>query len=142
MRTDVFSMNGFSMTTQAGYSALAIALALAAGPGLAQDRQGCALIDSALPDGCAHANAGTVVARPAPANADHEAAGDLGDLGFSISIDAAPAGAPEAPRRTVAGDAAGPDRLRAMGLRHTDNETLRQRWRAETAGMLSALKLA
>ena len=34
------------------------------------------------------------------------------------------------------------DRLRAMGLRHTDNETLRQRWRAETAGMLSALKLA
>lgn len=34
------------------------------------------------------------------------------------------------------------DRLRAMGLRHTDNETLRQRWRRETAATLAALKLA
>ncbi|MBF9035694.1 phenylacetic acid catabolic [Rhodobacterales bacterium HKCCE2091] len=31
------------------------------------------------------------------------------------------------------------DRLRAMGLRHTDNETLRRAWRAEATEKLSAL---
>ncbi|WP_230312514.1 transporter [Paracoccus lichenicola] len=113
-------MSRFSRTARAGCSALAIALAAAPGSGLAQDRQGCALTDGALPEGCSHANAGTVVARPAPANAAHEAAGDLGDLGFSISIDAAlvasdaPDAADAAPRRTIAGAPAALDRLRAM----------------------------
>lgn len=107
-------MDGLARTARAGCSALALALALAPRPGAAQDLQGCALIDGALPDDCTHANAGTVVARPDPANAAHEPAGDLGDLGFSISIDPAPAEAPEAARQTVAGDPAGPDRLRAM----------------------------
>lgn len=117
MRTDLFRMSGFSRTARAGCSALALALALAPWPGAAQDWQGCALVDGALPQDCTHANAGTVVARPAPPNARHEAAGDLGDLGFSISIDAAPAApdaAPDAPRRTVAGVPAAPDRLRAV----------------------------
>lgn len=33
------------------------------------------------------------------------------------------------------------DRLRAIGLRHTDNETLRQQWRAEVAARLAPLGL-
>ncbi|MDF0600429.1 phenylacetate-CoA oxygenase subunit PaaI [Psychromarinibacter sp. C21-152] len=34
------------------------------------------------------------------------------------------------------------DRLRAMGLRHTDNETLRQAWRADLSARLAPLGLA
>ena len=104
----------FNMTTKPGLvtcSALVLTLALAAGQAGAEGRfHGCALIDGELPDDCAHDNAGAVIMRQPPANAGHEPAGDLGDLGFSISIDAGP----DAPRKPVAGHMPAPDRLRAM----------------------------
>lgn len=100
-------------------------LALVAGLGATQgqaDNRNCALVDGVLPAGCAHDNAGIVVSRPGPASAGHSSAGDLGDIGFSISIDA---GVTQ-PRQHVAGEAAATDRLarvdRAlsqMGLRVT-----------------------
>lgn len=100
-------------------------LALVAGLGVTQaqaDSRNCALVDGVLPAGCAHDNAGIVVSRPSPTSAGHSSAGDLGETGFSISIDA---GVTQPPRH-VAGDPAVTDRLarvdRAlsdMGLRVT-----------------------
>lgn len=100
-------------------------LALVAGLGATQaqaESRNCALVDGVLPAGCAHDNAGLVVSRPSPTSAGHSSAGDLGDIGFSISIDA---GVTQ-PRQHVAGEAAVTDRLarvdRAlseMGLRVT-----------------------
>lgn len=97
-------------------------LALVAGLGVTQaqaDSRNCALVDGVLPAGCAHDNAGIVVSRPSPTSAGHSSAGDLGETGFSISIDA---GVTQ-PRRHVAGEAAVTDRLarvdrtlREMGL--------------------------
>ena len=105
--------------------AMVSALALIAGLGATQahaDSRNCALVDGVLPAGCAHDNAGIVVSRPSPSSAGHSSAGDLGDTGFSISIDA---GVTQ-PRQHVAGEAAVTDRLarvdRAlaeMGLRVT-----------------------
>ena len=100
-------------------------LALVAGLSATQaqaDSRNCALIDGALPAGCAHDNAGLVLSRSSPTSAGHSSAGDLGDTGFSISIDA---GVTQ-PRQHVAGERAVTDRLarvdRAlseMGLRVT-----------------------
>ena len=82
----------------------------------------CLLVDGVLPAGCAHDNAGIVVSRPSPISAGHSSAGDLGEAGFAISIDAGVS----RPRRHLAGEAAVTDRLarvdRAlseMGLRVT-----------------------
>lgn len=86
------------------------------------DARNCALVDGVLPTVCVNDNAGLVVSRPSPVSAGHSSAGDLGESGFSISIDA---GVTQ-PRRTVAGEPAVADRLartdRAlsdMGLRVT-----------------------
>ena len=100
-------------------------LALVAGLSASQarpDSRNCALVDGVLPAGCAHDNAGLVVSRPSPTSAGHSSAGDLGETGFAISIDA---GVTQ-PRQHVAGEQAVTDRLarvdRAlsdMGLRVT-----------------------
>ena len=100
-------------------------LAFVAGLGTTQaqaNSRNCTLVDGVLPSGCAHDNAGLVVSRPSPTSAGHSSAGDLGDIGFSISIDA---GVTQ-PRQHVAGEQAVTDRLarvdRAlseMGLRVT-----------------------
>lgn len=108
-------------------SAAALVLGMTGGAVAAQTVEGCRLVDGVLPAGCAHADAGTVVPRPAAPSAGQDAAGDLGDLGFSISIDAVPAAGPDAPRRTIAGapaprrdDLRAVDRgLDAMGLQVT-----------------------
>lgn len=101
------------------------ALALIAGLSATQvqaESRNCALVNGVLPVGCAHDNAGIVVSRPSPTSAGHSSAGELGDSGFSISIDA---GVTQ-PRQHVAMEAAVTDRLarvdRAlseMGLRVT-----------------------
>lgn len=65
------------------------------------------------PGDCTHYNAGTVVMRPVQPNVADEAVAPLGDIGFSISIDGAGAG-PDAPRHTIAGAPARPDRLRGI----------------------------
>lgn len=102
-------------------SLLALLALLAAVPVQAQSAN-CALVEGRLPEGCAHANAGLVVARPSPVSASHSPAGDLGAAGFAISIEAGP----RAERRHIAGSQASTDRLRAvdralsdMGLRVT-----------------------
>lgn len=94
--------------------ALALALILvAAPPAVAQSpRAGCVLVDGRLPDGCAHPNAGLVVSTAPALTAHHEPAGDLGDLGFSISIE--PTAAAPGPRRHVAGTRIDRDALRAL----------------------------
>lgn len=109
---------GMRMVLMAG----AAALALGAGQPAGAQADGCVLVDGRLPENCRHANEGTVVARPAPPNiAAAPVTADLGDLGFSISIDGAEGA--EGPRRTIAGAPARPDRIRdidrlleAMGL--------------------------
>jgi hypothetical protein len=83
----------------AGSTALAVLLTAAAQADTR--RQGCALVDGVLPDGCFQANEGQVVRREVGANTSDDAAGDLGDLGFSISIDPVQ---PGNPRRTIAGE--------------------------------------
>ncbi|SEO14791.1 hypothetical protein SAMN04489859_103829 [Paracoccus alcaliphilus] len=62
---------------------------------------------------CSHYNAGTVVSRPVQPNVSEGPAPALGDIGFSISIDAVEAG-PDAPRRTIAGAPARPERMREI----------------------------
>ncbi len=62
--------------------------------------QGCALVDGVLPTGCEQANAGQVIRRATGANTDDGAAPELGNLGFSISVDAL---RPDGPRKTIAG---------------------------------------
>jgi len=78
------------------------AIALLLGLGAAgAEVQGCALVNGVLPEGCLQANEGQVVARATGANTEDDAASDLGDLGFSISIDPV---RPGAPRQTIAGE--------------------------------------
>lgn len=72
----------------------------------------CALVDGVLPQDCDQANAGTVVAMPVGANTEGTPKGDLGPMGFSISIDAAPAASSD--RQNVAGAARGQDALRRV----------------------------
>lgn len=81
-------------------TATASGLALLAS-GAAAQQQGCALVEGILPAGCVQANDGQVVRREVGANTEDDAASDLGDLGFSISIDPV---APEGPRQTIAGE--------------------------------------
>jgi hypothetical protein len=81
------------MATASGLALLASAAAA--------DRQGCALVNGVLPQGCIQANDGQVVRREVGANTEDDAASDLGDLGFSISIDPVQ---PQGPRQTIAGD--------------------------------------
>lgn len=84
------------------------ALALAAPLPAAAQVDGCVLEDGLLPDDCRHANESTVVSRPAPPNAAASAiGGDLGELGFSISVDGT-----DGERRTIAGAPARPDLVR------------------------------
>ncbi|OZA00345.1 MAG: hypothetical protein B7Y02_18615, partial [Rhodobacterales bacterium 17-64-5] len=66
------------------------------------EQQGCALVGGVLPAGCVQANEGQVVRREVGANTEVDAAAPLGDLGFSISIDAVDPGTPP---RTIAGEA-------------------------------------
>ncbi|MCU0826023.1 MAG: hypothetical protein MUE52_01105 [Tabrizicola sp.] len=82
----------------AGSTALVL---LGAGAAMAEV-QGCALENGVLPANCAQANAGQVVLREGGANTATDASADLGDLGFSISIDPVQ---PGGPRRAIAGDA-------------------------------------
>ena len=90
----------------------ALALILPLQPALAEQSgaHGCALVQGELPGSCTHDNAGAVISREPPPNARHEPSGDLGALGFSISIDAAPA----APRKPIAGTPPALDRLQDM----------------------------
>ncbi|WEF25173.1 hypothetical protein [Paracoccus sp. S3-43] len=103
-------MNPIASFRLTACSTLALILSLQSALADPADSQGCALIQGELPGDCAHDNAGSVVSRDLPPNARHEPAGDLGPLGFSISIEATPA----EPRRTVAGAAPAPDRLREI----------------------------
>lgn len=89
-----------SVSRVLGFAATVSALALAAGMATAET-QGCALVQGVLPLGCVQANEGQVVRREVGANLEDDRAGDLGDLGFSISID--PVGG-KGPRRTIAGE--------------------------------------
>lgn len=68
------------------------------------------------PGDCTHHNYGSVVDRPLPANTREEPAPPLGDLGFSISIDR-PDASEGAPRRTIAGAPARPERARQTDRR-------------------------
>ncbi|WP_051697254.1 TonB-dependent receptor [Thioclava indica] len=74
----------------------------------------CVMVDGRLPETCTHANAGTVVTRAVQPNiSDPTSALQLGEQGFSISIDGAPSSADEpGPRRTIAGAQATPDQVR------------------------------
>lgn len=89
-----------SMRVLATTTAVATFLPLA---GFAQQAgggiDGCDLTDGVLAPGCSHANAGTLVTMPATGDAD-AAPADLGDEGFSISIEATD---PVAPPARVAG---------------------------------------
>ena len=89
-----------------GSTALVFVL-LAGGAGAGT--QGCALVDGALPAGCTQANAGQVINRATGANTDDGAAPDLGNVGFSISVDAL---RPDGPRRTIAGASAAQSKTR------------------------------
>ena len=102
-------------------SVLALVAGLGTSPAQAETSN-CGLVNGVLPSGCAHDAAGLVVSRPGPVSAGHSSAGDLGDIGFAISIDA---GVTQE-RQHVAGARAVTDRLarvdRAlseMGLRVT-----------------------
>lgn len=101
-------MIGVHRHALASASTLALALTLAS-TGWAET-PGCALIDGSLSDGCSHDNAAVVVSRTLAPNASHAPVGELGDLGFSISIDAGSDG----PRKAIAGHLPAPDALRAM----------------------------
>jgi hypothetical protein len=77
-----------------------------------------------LPPACAHADAGTVVRRPAAPNTEGTVLTDLGDLGFSISVEDGPPG--RGTQRTLAGAPAASDPVREanrvfdrLGLRLT-----------------------
>lgn len=73
-----------------GATALTLVLAQSAN---AQSNIDCALVDGVLPEGCGHANAGTVISVPAGANTERATAGVMGTTGatgFAISIDGAP----------------------------------------------------
>ncbi|TXI05591.1 MAG: hypothetical protein E6Q73_01705 [Pseudorhodobacter sp.] len=89
-------------------TALALLWPLAAA---AQDAP-CALVDGVLPQGCTHANAGTVVAMPVGANTEPTPDAELGPLGFSITVDAAPAAS--GARDGVAGEGRAQDDLRRV----------------------------
>lgn len=80
--------------------ASASGLAMLASAALAE-QQGCALVNGVLPEGCYQANQGQVVQREVGANTEDDAAFELGDLGFSISIDPVE---PGGPRKTIAGE--------------------------------------
>ncbi len=86
-------------TRLAGSTALILLLATAAQA--EAEVQGCALVNGVLPESCSQANEGQVVRRELGANTDDDPAADLGDLGFSISIDPV---SPGNPRRTIAGE--------------------------------------
>lgn len=62
---------------------------------------------------CTHYNAGTTVSRPVQPNVSTDPVPALGEVGFSISIDAVEAG-PDAPRRTIAGAPARPQQMREI----------------------------
>jgi hypothetical protein len=92
-------------------SAVMVAL-LGAGPALGQS-EGCVLEDGRLPAGCRQANEGTVITRPVQPNVSGpEAPVDLGEHGFSISIDGVATDIGPGPRRTIAGAAATSEQLR------------------------------
>jgi hypothetical protein len=119
------SMNRvISMTSLARLAAGTAALAVLASAAPLRAQTGCALFDGTLPEACAHADAGTVVARPAAPNTEGTVLTDLGPLGFSISVeDGAPG---QGARRTLAGAPAAADPARAsdrvfdgLGLRLT-----------------------
>jgi hypothetical protein len=107
------------------HSQVLCVLALVASLGATQlqaEVRNCALVDGVLPEGCVHDNAGVLVRRPIPASAGSVSAGNLGETGFSISIDASAT----QPRRHVAGDSEVTERLARvdrtladMGLRVT-----------------------
>ena len=111
-----FSTIKVSMASRAARARLASGTAvalLAAFPSHAQV-QGCALENGVLKQTCSHANQGQVVKREVGANTAQAPVSDLGDLGFSISIDPVD---PRAARRAggsppaVRGDMQETDRL-------------------------------
>lgn len=104
IRADFSSMNPISKHRLVACTALVLILSLQ--PGLAQrDDRGCAPVPGERPGACAYGNTGSVASPALPPDAQRDPAGDLGDLGFSISVDAAPA----APPRTIAGPPPPPD---------------------------------
>ncbi|TVS14728.1 MAG: hypothetical protein EA417_14665 [Gammaproteobacteria bacterium] len=102
-------MSKSAVLNRSGLSVVAFMAGLAATSPHAETRN-CALVEGVLPADCAHSNAGIVVSRPSPTSAGHSSAGDLGDIGFSISIDA---GLTQ-DRQHVAGARAGTDQLARM----------------------------
>lgn len=74
--------------------------------------QPCAVVEGVLPADCTHANAGTVVDMPVGANTEATPDANLGPLGFSISVDAAPAASGN--REAVAGAGRSQDDLRRV----------------------------
>lgn len=85
-----------------GSTALTVMIA---GGALAEDRvQGCVLVEGQLLEGCYQANEGQVVLRATGANTETDGSSQVGDLGFSISIDPVSI---DGPRQTIAGASIG-----------------------------------
>lgn len=80
-------------------------------PGYGQPGRASCADGGNLEEDCAHVNAGTVVSRPVPPNVSVDPAPDLGEIGFSISIDGLSEGEVSQPR-TFAGAPARPQVLR------------------------------
>ena len=80
-------MSPFGTGQATAWLAGSTALVLLLGSGALAEVQGCVLVDGALPANCYQANEGQVVTRERGANTGADAPSDLGDLGFSISID-------------------------------------------------------
>jgi hypothetical protein len=95
-------------------SGIAMAFGMGAAPAMAQSAN-CALVNGVLPTGCSHDNAGLVISRPSPNSARYSGAGDLGDIGFSISIESGET----LTRQHIAGEQSATERLahadRALG---------------------------
>jgi hypothetical protein len=87
MRKQALDRNNSDKTSNTGVLCLlAVSAGLAASP-VGAEQLDCALVGGVLPEGCLHANAGQVVARPASLSAEHKSAGDLGSDGFAISVE-------------------------------------------------------
>lgn len=110
-------MAGLSIRNPIVATRTALAVILTLQPALAgpDSGHGCAPVLGEPPGDCVHDEAGPAVSGALPPDAWRDDARqdpteDLGDLGFAISIDAAPS----APRGTVAGTPPALERLRAM----------------------------
>lgn len=88
---------------------------------IAQAQDNCAATAGVLAEACTNPAETTVVTRPIQPNLSNEPAPDLGDLGFSISLDGAAEGATPT-RRTLAGAPARPLVLRDADIALRQND--------------------